>query len=275
MKNRFTIKMSDFLIAFITLFLGLAFVNAEGITVTAVPIQQFSNSSYVTYTNSNNTNQQVNQQQVVIINGIPFDKCCIIFNKILQNGTNGNQVIALQQLLNKTQGNNIPVTGNYGAATQNAVKQFQFKYGISPTGVVSHETMFALNRLNCGKVVNIVNNNYVAPTSLKVAKKIIYVAPKKQTNKISRTSVKKEIYSKAGTIVTDAIGAPRTINYGVKTNIKQDTKIGQIINIAEKELNKATTTVLATTTKTTVSPLTKLNNFFKNFWTNYEANFQK
>jgi len=65
-------------------------------------------------------------------------------NPILQLGSKGSAVRTLQQLLNKA-GVKCATDGDFGANTEIAVKNFQSKVGIEPTGVVNHKTWAKIN----------------------------------------------------------------------------------------------------------------------------------
>ena len=63
--------------------------------------------------------------------------------RLLQNGSQGNDVKELQQMLN-TKGYNLGVDGIFGNQTQSAVKNFQQKSGLTVDGIVGNHTMTAL-----------------------------------------------------------------------------------------------------------------------------------
>lgn len=65
-------------------------------------------------------------------------------NPILQLGSKGAAVKTLQQLLNKA-GVKCLTDGDFGSKTEMAVKEFQSKVGIEPTGVVNHKTWAKIN----------------------------------------------------------------------------------------------------------------------------------
>ena len=65
-------------------------------------------------------------------------------NPVLKVGTNGSAVKTLQQLLNKA-GVKCATDGDFGPKTEVAVKQFQTKVGLAPTGVVDNKTWAKIN----------------------------------------------------------------------------------------------------------------------------------
>lgn len=65
-------------------------------------------------------------------------------NPILQLGSKGAAVRTLQQLLNKA-GVKCATDGDFGQKTEAAVKDFQSKVGLEPTGIVNHKTWAKIN----------------------------------------------------------------------------------------------------------------------------------
>lgn len=65
-------------------------------------------------------------------------------NPILQLGSKGSAVRTLQQLLNKA-GVKCATDGDFGQKTEVAVKEFQAKVGVEPTGIVNHKTWAKIN----------------------------------------------------------------------------------------------------------------------------------
>lgn len=65
---------------------------------------------------------------------------------VLQSGSSGEVVRALQQALNLLQDAGLPVTGNYGSLTTEAVRRFQQQAGVTVDGVVGCQTYGALDR---------------------------------------------------------------------------------------------------------------------------------
>ena len=64
----------------------------------------------------------------------------------LQRGDKGSAVVQMQQALNKL-GYNLTPDGNFGSGTQNAVKSFQKKYGLTADGVAGKQTLTLLYSL--------------------------------------------------------------------------------------------------------------------------------
>lgn len=62
-----------------------------------------------------------------------------VFDRILRRGDKGDDVKALQELLNKI-GYDLTVDGDYGRGTQNAVRDFQRKNGLSADGNFGPQT---------------------------------------------------------------------------------------------------------------------------------------
>ncbi len=95
--------------------------------------------------------------------GASTDSCSMYINDYMQKGhSNSLEVEKLQNFLNQ-QGFVVPVTGVFGDATEEAVKQFQLKYkeevlmpwvnlGLSdgsPTGIVYKTTRWKINNMMC------------------------------------------------------------------------------------------------------------------------------
>lgn len=62
----------------------------------------------------------------------------------LRRGNQGDEVADLQMLLNSKFGYDLEVDGNFGKATETAVKDFQKKHGLTADGVVGKKTWAAL-----------------------------------------------------------------------------------------------------------------------------------
>lgn len=62
----------------------------------------------------------------------------------LRRGSQGDEVADLQMLLNSKYGYDLEVDGNFGKATETAVKDFQIKHGLTADGVVGAKTWKAL-----------------------------------------------------------------------------------------------------------------------------------
>ncbi len=83
-------------------------------------------------------------------------------------GSVGDEVTQLQTQLTANGVYFGPITGYFGPLTQAALKTFQAKYGISPTGVIDSPTMNQLNILSAGQVLG-------ASTSAAVQTQIAYI----------------------------------------------------------------------------------------------------
>jgi peptidoglycan hydrolase-like protein with peptidoglycan-binding domain len=261
MNNKFTVRISDFLIATLITFSGLAFANAQSITVQPVPVHQVLGVPYVTFSTSTNSTAGV------IIGGTVNGNICVQFNTLQKRGQSGNKVLALQKALNKYNNAGLNETGYFGVATENAVKNFQYKYGISPvSGIVWTKTNFVLNKLDCGGNVSVVNN-----MQYKNSTKTIFVNNKKIYTKKHVDMVK--VYDKAGNITTDATGAPTNVTYGTSKNVTNNS-LSEVLKNGKIVMEKATKT--ATTTQIVKTGfINNLKNIWNSFWYNYKANFLK
>lgn len=73
----------------------------------------------------------------------------------LRRGNQGDEVADLQMLLNSKFGYELDVDGNFGKATETAVKDFQKKHGLTADGAVGRKTWAALGVKN----INVHDNN--------------------------------------------------------------------------------------------------------------------
>lgn len=62
----------------------------------------------------------------------------------LRRGSQGDEVAELQALLNAKQGYDLEIDGNFGKATEVAVRDFQAKHGLTADGIVGPKTWAAL-----------------------------------------------------------------------------------------------------------------------------------
>ncbi len=69
----------------------------------------------------------------------------VIIPPTLRKGDDGDDVKALQRLLN-TKGLTIKVDGDFGKATETAIKKFQAARGLVPDGVAGPQTWYALGK---------------------------------------------------------------------------------------------------------------------------------
>jgi peptidoglycan hydrolase-like protein with peptidoglycan-binding domain len=180
-------------------------------------------------------------------------------------------VLELQKLLNRTQNAGINETGYFGSVTKNAVKNFQYKYGINPvSGIAWTKTNFVLNKIDCGGSINVVNNDKYLSTKSNLNYINLNINNKTFKNKAIPTQAK-VMYDKSGNVVTDATGAPTLINFGTSVNI--NSNINKIVAEASKTLNATTSTTTVKIQKQSIWQ--KIQNSFSNFWAKYKANFQK
>ena len=96
------------------------------------------------------------------------------YNKL---GSYGPEVVKLQNFLNRVNGANLNGQGYFGPVTQQEVKNFQYTYGIKPTGYQHVLTTKMINDINCGKVAPKARKVYVLSSMAQVAKNMNYVAP--------------------------------------------------------------------------------------------------
>ena len=82
------------------------------------------------------------------------------YNKL---GDYGPEVVKLQNFLNDVNGARLNGQGYFGPVTQQEVKNFQYTYGIKPTGYQHVKTTQMINDIICGKVAKKARLVYVAP----------------------------------------------------------------------------------------------------------------
>jgi peptidoglycan hydrolase-like protein with peptidoglycan-binding domain len=75
-------------------------------------------------------------------------KCCPVDMPILNRGSQGKLVVALQQRLRIAGKYTDVFDGNFGPVTEAAVKSFQHQYNLPADGIVRDRTWFALSNLN-------------------------------------------------------------------------------------------------------------------------------
>lgn len=78
---------------------------------------------------------------------------------LLQRGSRGAQVTALQQSLTRAGVYNGPVTGFYGSLTQASVRRFQQARGLAVDGIAGPNTLAALGTTNAGNPGNTLPTN--------------------------------------------------------------------------------------------------------------------
>lgn len=79
----------------------------------------------------------------------PVTSCNSVISSSLSSGSRGNQVVLLQNFLNRAGYLDASPNGNFGPATRAAVKAFQRDNSINPTGTVGEATRNALNERLC------------------------------------------------------------------------------------------------------------------------------
>lgn len=76
-------------------------------------------------------------------------RCDVQINRTLQVGSEGVDVVVLQDLLNRGGFLSVVPNGHYGPATKEAVRAFQYENHLSTTGKVDEATLNALNERMC------------------------------------------------------------------------------------------------------------------------------
>ena len=135
----------------------IAQANAQAMLVNVFPLYTY-NTKPVNYmmgvvrlpngTVSTNTNI-ITGNVVGTTTATSCAKYVTTFHKL---GDKGADVVRLQKFLNQYNGANLNEKGFYGPATMQEVKNFQYAYGIKPTGAQYEKTTEAINLVNCGLI---------------------------------------------------------------------------------------------------------------------------
>lgn len=90
----------------------------------------------------------------------PAPYCGVFITKTLQVGSHGTEVYTLQELLVRGGYLQASPNGNFGPATKQAVRDFQYNNNISATGIVGASTRNAINERLCDADVNAYGDSY-------------------------------------------------------------------------------------------------------------------
>lgn len=90
-------------------------------------------------------NNQSQNSPIINAIGVWFDEIPFLSN-VLRQGANGFEAILLQKHLNNN-GFNLVIDGSFGPATENAVKAFQSKSGLTSDGIVGPKTWGAFKKI--------------------------------------------------------------------------------------------------------------------------------
>lgn len=90
--------------------------------------------------------------QNVVVATVATGTCPNLLNSYHKIGSYGSEVVKLQNFLNSMNGAKLNGQGYFGPVTLQEVKNFQYTYGIKPTGYQHQLTTKMINDLNCGKV---------------------------------------------------------------------------------------------------------------------------
>ncbi len=123
--------------------MGIINMPSSGVVTTNVPTNVIVDTNTTVVTNPGNANVDVTTANICA-------KYTTTFHKY---GDYGTGVVKLQKFLNKYNGAHLNEKGFYGPATMQEVKNFQYAYGIKPTGAQYSKTTQAINSLNCGLIV--------------------------------------------------------------------------------------------------------------------------
>ncbi len=91
----------------------------------------------------------INTAQAAYFDMAPANRCDVEITRTLQSGSEGVEVVVLQNFLNRAGLLTATPNGHYGPATTQAVRSFQHQNYISTTGVVGASTRNAINERMC------------------------------------------------------------------------------------------------------------------------------
>lgn len=104
--------------------------------------------------------QSINGNNVVVT--AATESCIPYMNEFNKFGNYGTEVAKLQLFLNENNGANLNGLGYFGPVTQQEVKNFQYTYGIKPTGYQHIKTTQMINDIVCGKVAKLPRKVYLS-----------------------------------------------------------------------------------------------------------------
>lgn len=169
-------------------------------------------------------------------------------------GSQGEEVVKLQNFLNAYNGSKLNGKGFYGPATVREVKNLQYTYGIKVTGVQHEKTTALINNLNCGNILKREPVKFVASTAYTTN-------PNGQAVVIASGNTKsggeiKNVYPNPTPAQIPAVGTDPKVNYGDK-------------GYTQPKTGKGLTSPKATTTENLVSTTTKPS-FIENLKQDYQ-----
>ncbi len=145
-----------------------SFAQAQGVTVTVVG----NATSSVTPIIQNVIMQ--NGSGGTMNPGSNTASCVNFLNRYQKIGAYGEDVVKLQLFLNNVNGAKLNGKGYFGPVTQQEVRNFQYTYGIKPTGYQHVLTTKMINDIHCGRVAPKARKVYVSvPGTYRTS----YVAP--------------------------------------------------------------------------------------------------
>ncbi len=101
---------------------------------------------YISYTNALGVGGEASFSLGSAAPEVPASIGLRTFTKVLQNGSTGTEVTALQVQLKTLGVYSGPITGKFGALTEAAVKRYQAKHGLKQAGVTGPATRELLNK---------------------------------------------------------------------------------------------------------------------------------
>jgi peptidoglycan hydrolase-like protein with peptidoglycan-binding domain len=161
------------------------------------------------------TSSMVNVTRPVVV--AATSSCPNLINTYNKIGSYGTEVAKLQNFLNSVNGANLNGQGYFGPVTQQEVKNFQYTYGIKPTGYQHVLTTKMINDINCGKVVKKVRKVYMLSSAYTMKSPVMSAAASMGTVSNSGANLVKE-YQAPTKINLVGTGTTATVTMATKTS---------------------------------------------------------
>lgn len=148
---------------------------------------------------------------------VATSSCPNLINTYNKIGSYGAEVAKLQNFLNNVNGAKLNGKGYFGVVTQQEVKNFQYTYGIKPTGYQHVLTTKMINDINCGKVAKKVRKVYMLNSTYTTKSPVISSTATMGTVSNSGVNLVKE-YQAPAKINLVGTGTTATVTMATKTS---------------------------------------------------------
>lgn len=161
------------------------------------------------------TSSLVNITQPVVVTAT--SSCPNVMNTYNKIGSYGVEVAKLQNFLTSVNGANLNGKGYFGPVTQQEVKNFQYTYGIKPTGYQHVLTTKMINDINCGKVAKKARKVYMLSSTYSTKSPIMSATASMGTVSNGGANLVKE-YQAPAKINLIGTGTTATVTMATKTS---------------------------------------------------------